>query len=101
MREIQESFPQKDQPAYTTIQTTVYRLDAKRAVRRVKKIGNAHIFEALLSRGAAQRKLVDELLALFGGRTQPVMAHLVESGKLTMADIKEAENALRKIEGNG
>lgn len=101
IREIQESFPQKDQPAYTTIQTTVYRLEAKRAIRRVKKIGNAHIFEALLSRGAAQRKLVDELLALFGGRTQPVMAHLVESGKLTMADIKEAEKALCKIGGEG
>jgi BlaI family transcriptional regulator, penicillinase repressor len=98
IREIQESFPQRDQPAYTTIQTTVYRLEAKRAVRRVKKIGNAHIFEALVSRGAAQRKLVDELLALFGGRTQPVMAHLVESGKLTLADVREAEKALRKLE---
>ena len=99
IREIQEAFPAKDRPAYTTIQTTVYRLEAKKAVRRVKKIGNAHIFEALLSRGAAQRKLIDELLALFGGRTQPVMAHLVESGKLTLADVKEAEKALRQLEG--
>ena len=98
IREIQEAFPQQDQPAYTTIQTTVYRLEAKKAVRRLKKIGNAHIFEAVVSRGAAQRKLVDELLALFGGRTQPVMAHLVESGKLTLADVKEAEKALRKLE---
>ena len=68
-------------------------------MRRLKKIGNAHIFEALISRGDAQRRLVDELLALFGGRTQPVMAHLVETGKLTLADVKEAEKALRKLEG--
>src|SRR5215469_263852 len=97
IREIQEGFPEP-RPAYTTIQTTVYRLEVKKAVRRMKKIGNAHIFEALLSRGAAQRKLVDELLALFGGRTQPVMAHLVESGKLTLADVKEAEKALRELQ---
>jgi BlaI family transcriptional regulator, penicillinase repressor len=97
IREIQESFPEKDRPAYTTIQTTVYRLEGKKAVRRVKKISNAHIFEAVISRSAAQRRLVDELLALFGGRTQPVMAHLVESGRLTMADVKEAEKALRKL----
>jgi BlaI family transcriptional regulator, penicillinase repressor len=99
IREIQEAFPEKDHPAYTTIQTTVYRLETKKAVRRVKKIGNAHIFEAVVSRTAAQRRLIDELLALFGGRTQPVMAHLVESGKLTLADVKEAEMALRKLEG--
>jgi BlaI family transcriptional regulator, penicillinase repressor len=98
IREIQESFPERDRPAYTTIQTTVYRLEGKKAVRRVKKISNAHIFEAVVSRSAAQRRLVDELLALFGGRTQPVMAHLVESGRLTMADVKEAERALRKLE---
>jgi BlaI family transcriptional regulator, penicillinase repressor len=97
IREIQESFPERDRPAYTTIQTTVYRLEAKKALRRVKKISNAHIFEAVVSRSAAQRRLVDELLALFGGRTQPVMAHLVESGRLTMADVKEAEKALRKL----
>jgi len=98
IREIQEDFPEKDRPAYTTIQTTVYRLETKKAVRRVKKVGNFHIFEAAVSRDHAQRKLVDELLALFGGRTQPVMAHLIESGRLTLADVKEAEKVLRKLE---
>jgi BlaI family penicillinase repressor len=98
IREIQETFPEKDRPAYTTIQTTVYRLEAKRAVRRVKKVGNFHIFEAAVSRTAAQRRLIDDLLALFGGRSQPVMAHLIESGKLTLADVKEAEKTLRELE---
>jgi predicted transcriptional regulator len=97
IREIQETFPERDQPSYTTVQTTVYRLEAKKAVRRVRKISNAHIFEAVVSRNAAQTRLIDELLGLFGGRTQPVMAHLVESGKLTMEDVKEAEKALRKL----
>jgi predicted transcriptional regulator len=77
----------------------IYRLETKIAVRRVKKVGNFHIFEAAVSRDVAQRRLVDDLLALFGGRTQPVMAHLIESGKLTLADVKEAEKALRKLEG--
>jgi BlaI family transcriptional regulator, penicillinase repressor len=98
IREIQEAFPENDRPAYTTVQTTVYRLEAKKAVRRVKKIGNFHVFEAAVSRSAAQRRLIDDLLALFGGRTQPVMAHLIESGKLTMADVKEAEKTLRKLQ---
>ena len=98
IREIQESFPEKKRPAYTTIQTTVYRLEAKKAVRRVKKVGNFHIFEAAVSRNAAQRRLIDDLLALFGGRTQPVMAHLIESGKLTLEDVKEAEGLLRQLE---
>jgi BlaI family transcriptional regulator, penicillinase repressor len=98
IREIQESFPEKRRPAYTTIQTTVYRLEVKGAVRRVKKVGNFHIFEPAFSREVAQRKLVDDFLALFGGRIQPVMAHLIESGKLTAADIKEAEKTLRKLE---
>jgi BlaI family penicillinase repressor len=98
IREIQETFPEKGRPAYTTIQTTVYRLEAKNAVRRVKKVGNFHIFEAAVTRNAAQRRLIDDLLALFGGRTQPVMAHLIESGKLTLADVKEAEKILRKLE---
>lgn len=98
IREIQESFPEKGRPAYTTIQTMVYRLEGKKAVRRVKKVGNFHVFEAAVSRDAAQRGLVDDLLALFGGRTQPVMAHLIESGKLTLADVKEAEKTLRKLE---
>jgi BlaI family transcriptional regulator, penicillinase repressor len=98
IREIQEAFPEKDRPAYTTVQTTVYRLETKKAVRRVKKIGNFHIFEPAVSRAAAQRRLIDDLLALFGGRTQPVMAHLIESGKLTLADVKEAERTLRKLQ---
>jgi BlaI family transcriptional regulator, penicillinase repressor len=98
IREIQESFPAPDRPAYTTIQTTVYRLEGKKAVRRVKKVGNFHVFEAAVSRGDAQRKLIDDLLALFGGRTQPVMARLIESGKLTLADVKEAEKTLRKLQ---
>jgi BlaI family transcriptional regulator, penicillinase repressor len=97
VREIQESFPEKGRPAYTTVQTMVYRLEAKRAVRRAKKISNAHIFEAVISRNSAHRRLVDEFLSLFGGRTQPVMAHLIESGRLTMDDIKEAERALHAL----
>jgi BlaI family transcriptional regulator, penicillinase repressor len=97
IREIQEAFPEKKRPAYTTIQTTVYRLEAKKVMRRVKKVGNFHIFEPMLSRNAAQRRLIDDLLALFGGSTQPVMAHLIESGKLTLDDIKEAEKTLRKL----
>jgi BlaI family penicillinase repressor len=98
IREIQENFPEKARPAYTTIQTTVYRLEAKKAVRRVKKVGNFHVFEAAVSRNAAQRRLIDDLMALFGGRTQPVMAHLIESGKLTLEDVKEAEKLLRQLE---
>ena len=97
IREIQDSFPEIKRPAYTTIQTTVYRLEGKKAVRRVRKVGNFHIFEAAISRDIAQRRLIQDLLALFGGRTQPVMAHLIESGKLTLADIKEAEKTLRKL----
>jgi predicted transcriptional regulator len=98
IREILESFPKKKQPAYTTVQTTVYRLEAKGAARRVKKVGNFHVFEAAISRDAAQRRLIDEMLAAFGGRTQPVMAHLIKSGKLTMDDVKDAEKMLREIE---
>ena len=97
IREIQETFPEKRRPAYTTIQTTVYRLEGKNAVRRIKKVGNFHIFEAAISRNAAQRRLIEDLLVLFGGRTQPVMAHLIESGKLTLEDAKEAEKVLRKL----
>ncbi len=97
IREIQETFPQKGRPAYTTIQTIVYRLEGKKAVRRVKKVGNFHIFEAAVSRDIAQRKLIDDLLALFGGQTQPVMAHLIESGKLTLEDVKDAEKLLRGL----
>src|SRR5882724_11559766 len=97
IREIQEAFPERGRPAYTTIQTTVYRMETKKALRRVKKISNAHIFEAVVSRQAAQRRLVDDLLALFGGRTQPVMAHLIESGRLTLSDVREAEKTLQRL----
>ena len=98
IREIQEAFPESGRPPYTTIQTTVYRLEEKGAVRRVRKIGNAHIFEALISRQEARGSLIDDLLKLFGGRTQPVMAHLAESGKLTLDDIRETENLIKDLE---
>jgi len=97
IREIQEAFPERDRPAYTTIQTTIYRMERKKILRRSKKISNAHIFEAVISRNAAQGRLIDELLGLFGGRTQPVMAHLIESGRLTLDDVREAEKALRRL----
>ena len=98
VREIQEALPSKNRPAYTTVQTMVYRLEAKGAVRRVKKIGNAHVFEAAISRDSAQRRLIDELLSFFGGRTQPVMAHLIETGRLTLDDVRDAEKTLRRLE---
>jgi len=99
IREILETFPLKRRPAYTTVQTTVYRMETKRRIlRRVKKISNADIFEATISREAAQGTLIDELLALLGGRTRLVMAHFVRSGKLTMDDVKEAEKMLRELE---
>jgi len=97
VREIQEAFPEKDRPAYTTVQTMVYRLEGKKAIRRLKKIGNAHIFEASISRNAAQRRLIDDLLSFFGGSPQPVVAHLVETGKLTLDDVQEAEQLIRKL----
>jgi BlaI family transcriptional regulator, penicillinase repressor len=96
IREVQEAFPEDDRPAYTTVQTTIYRLEGKNAVRRVRKISNAHIFEAVISRTAEQNRLMGELLSLFGGRAKMVVAHLVEAGKLTVDDVKEAEKALRK-----
>jgi BlaI family transcriptional regulator, penicillinase repressor len=98
IREIQESFPERDRPAYTTVQTIVYRLEAKKALHKAKKISNAHIFEASISRAAAQRRLIDEFLGLFGGRSQPLMAHLIESGKLTLEDVQEAEKVLRQLQ---
>ena len=101
IREIQETFPAKRVPAYTTIQTTVYRMEAKEIVRRVKKVGNFHIFAAAISREAAQRRLIDDLLVFFGGSSQPVMAHLIESGKLSLEDVKEAEKALQKMARKG
>jgi BlaI family transcriptional regulator, penicillinase repressor len=96
IREVQEGFPEGDRPAYTTVQTTIYRLESKDAVRRVKKISNAHIFEAVVPRTVEQNRLMGELLSLFGGRGNLVMARLVESGQLTLEDVKEAEKALRK-----
>ena len=98
IREVQETFPEAHRPAYTTIQTTVYRLEEKGALRRVRKIGNAHIFEAAVSRQEARGRLIDELLTLFGGRTQPIMAHLAESGRLTLDDIREAEKLIKNLE---
>jgi len=97
IREIQETFPQKGRPAYTTVQTMVYRLEIKKALRRARKIGNAHIFEALISRDAAQRRLVDDFLGMFGGRMQPVMAQLIEAGNLTSKDVADAEKLLREL----
>jgi BlaI family penicillinase repressor len=97
VREIQETFPAKNRPAYTTIQTTVYRLETKKALRVSKRIGNANIFEPAISRDQAQGRLIDELLTVFGGRARPVMAHLIETGKLTLDDVKEAEQTLRSL----
>ena len=97
IREIQESFPEKSRPAYTTVQTTVNRMEVKDVVRRVRKVGNFHVYEPAVSREAAQRRLVDDLLAIFGGRSQPVMAHLIEAGKLSLDDVKEAERLLRNL----
>lgn len=97
VREVQEAFPGAKRPAYTTVQTTVYRLERKKALRISKRISNANIFEALISRSEAQSSIVDELLSLFGGGTKPVMAHLAQTGKLTMEDIREAEQTLREL----
>ncbi len=101
VREIQETFPARKRPAYTTVQTTVYRLETKKALRRVKKIATALIFEAAVTREAAERRLIDDLLALFGGRSRPIMAHLIESGSLTMEDIREAEKTLERLSEEG
>jgi BlaI family transcriptional regulator, penicillinase repressor len=96
VREIQESLPAKGRPAYTTVQTILTRLEAKSAVRRAKKISNAHIYEAVVTRGAEQRRLVDDLLGFFGGRAAPLMSHLIESGQLTLKDVEEARKLLKK-----
>jgi len=98
VRTIQESFPARDRPAYTTVQTLVYRLEAKKAVRRIRKVGNAHIFESLVTRAGAQHRLIDELMALFGGQSQPLMARLIETGRLTLKDVKDAERLLDELE---
>jgi predicted transcriptional regulator len=97
IREILETFPRKGRPIYSTIQTTVYRLEIKKAVRRLRKIGNAHIFTAVLTREAARGRLIDELLSLFGGRPQPVMAHLAQTGRLTLQDVQETEELIRSL----
>jgi predicted transcriptional regulator len=98
VREIQEALPEKNRPAYTTVQTMIYRLEEKGALRRVKKIGNAHIFEPVFTRKAVYRRLVDDLLDMFGGTAAPLMSHLAESGKLSLADVREAERILAKLE---
>lgn len=100
MREIQEAFPEP-RPAYTTIQTTVYRLEGKNAVRRIRKIGNAHIFEPMVARDVTRHRLLDEILSFFGGRAQPMMAQLAEAGKLTMADVRELEKTVRQLDQKG
>ena len=97
IREVQESFPEP-RPAYTTIQTTVYRMETKNAVKRVRKIGNAHLFEPLVSRDTARRRLLDDILSLFGGRAQPMMAQLAEVGKLTREDVRELERTIAQLE---
>jgi predicted transcriptional regulator len=97
VRQVQEALPERNRPAYTTVQTVMYRLERKHAVKRLGKIGNAHIFEAAVSRDVAQGRLIDDFLALFGGRSQPVVAHLIEAGKLTSDDIDEARKLLRKL----
>jgi BlaI family penicillinase repressor len=95
IRELQEAFPEQERPANTTVQTVVYRLEFKKAVRRTEKIGNAHVFEALVSRSSAQHRMIDELVALFGGKSLPIVAHLIDSGKLTPEEVREARKALR------
>ena len=97
IREIQESFPEKNRPAYTTVQTLVYRLEAKKALRRVKKAGSVNLFEPVISRAAAQRNFIDDFLNLFGGQMQPVMNQLIDAGKITLEDIQAAERRLREL----
>jgi predicted transcriptional regulator len=96
VREVQEGLPEKARPSYNTVQTMLTRLEAKEAVRRAKKISNAHIYEPVITRAATQRLLVDELLAFFGGSTAPLMSHLIETGQLTLQDVDEARKALKK-----
>jgi BlaI family penicillinase repressor len=97
IRDVLDAFPGPKKPAYTTLQTTVYRLEAKKALRQSKKVGNVHVFEPTIARNAAQRRLVDEFLGLFGGRTQPLMTHLIESGRLSEEDLKEAQKTFQRL----
>ena len=101
VREVQERFPEETRPAYTTVQTMIYRLEVKKVVCRTRKIGNAHIFDAMISKASAQRRLIDDFLGMFGGRAQPLMAHLIESGKLTLDDVREAEKRLQELAEKG
>ena len=101
VREIQESLPEKGRPAHNTVQTVLTRLEAKKAVRRAKKISNAHIYEPLVTRGATQRLLVDELLAFFGGRAAPLVSHLIDSGQLSLQEVEEARKTLKKESTRG
>jgi BlaI family transcriptional regulator, penicillinase repressor len=97
IRDLQEAFPEAGRPAYTTVQTVVYRLEFKKAVRRADKVRNAHVFEAVLSRSSTLHRMIDDMVALFGGRPMSIMAHLIESGKLTQEEVREAQKALRNI----
>jgi BlaI family penicillinase repressor len=101
VREVQERFPEDSRPAYTTVQTVMYRLETKKVARRTHKIGNAHIFEAVVGRAAAQRRLISDVLGLFGGKAQPMMAHLIQMGQLTLDDVREAERLLKEAEDRG
>ena len=96
VREIMERLPGKKRPAYTTVQTMVARLEGKKALRRARKVATAHIFEAVIPREAARRRLIDDFLAVFGGESQPIMMHLVKAGKLTLDDVQEAEKLIRE-----
>jgi predicted transcriptional regulator len=101
IREIQEEIPERKTSAYTTVQTTVYRMEAKGVVRRVKRVGNFHVFAAVITRDAAQRRVIDDLLSYFGGQSQLLMAHLIESGKVSLSDVREAEKILKKHRRKG
>ena len=97
IREMVDAFPVKKRPGYTTVQTMVYRLIAKKVVRRARKVANFYLFAAAISRDAAQRRLVDELLAIFGGKSRPVVAHLIDAGKLSLDDVEFAEKTLKGL----
>jgi BlaI family transcriptional regulator, penicillinase repressor len=97
IRELQEAFPETQRPAYTTVQTVVYRLEWKRAVRRVNKVNNAHVFEPLISRNSVQHRMIDEMVGLFGGRALPIVTHLIDSGRLSRDEVREAQKALRDL----
>ena len=101
VRQVQEQFPEEGRPAYTTVQTVLYRLEGKKVVQRGRKIGNAHLFEAIVDRASVQRRAVSDVLGLFGGRAQPIMAHLVQTGQLTLDDVREVERMIQDLEKKG